>query len=56
MVCSAGIVQEHAQNYAINRVKFDILGSTANIFRKISLPKVRTYVRKSYEKLKKKNG
>jgi len=38
MVCSAGKVQEHAQNYAINIAKFDILGSTENFVRKISLP------------------
>jgi len=42
MVCSAGKVQEYAQNYAINIAKCDILGSTAHFVRKISLPIVRT--------------
>jgi len=51
MVCSAGVVQEHAQNYAINIVKFDILGPTANFARKISLPIACTNVRYSYENL-----
>jgi hypothetical protein len=54
MVFSAGIVQEHAQNYGINRVKFDIFGTTANFVRKISLPKVCTNVRESYKKFNKK--
>jgi hypothetical protein len=55
MVCSDTMVQQHAQNYATNSAKFDILGSTANVVRRISLPIVCTNVTYGYENLMK-NG